>query len=73
MKFKTVFIEFCDNKGYTGQYFYNEITEEYHIVISKGDNNAGAFLKPLEYLELDKDGLNKILDLLDKGFKQKFS
>lgn len=72
MKFGTIFKEFCDINGYTGQYLYNESVDEYQVVITKGDNHAGAYLSPQEYGEVSEEGIQKLLELLDKGFKQKF-
>lgn len=71
MKLSTIFKKNCDNNGYTGKYHYNELTDEFQFVISKGDNNAGAFLAPIEYNQMNEEHLKKLLELLDKGFKQK--
>ncbi len=73
MKYELIFNEFCDSQGYTGNYFYNELSDEFHLVISRGDNNAGAFLKQIEYDEMNEEDLKNLLELLDKGFKQKFA
>lgn len=71
--FEDCFNEFCKNNGYTGRYRWNHINNQFEIIISKGDDNAGAFLTEQEYEELTEKKLQDILDMLHKGFQTKFN
>lgn len=72
MKHENIFNDFCNANGYAGTYVYNEITDEYHVVLSRGKDNAGAFLTPQEYKDMDESNMLDIIKMLDRGFKQKF-
>lgn len=72
MKFNEYFNEFCLEHGYTGKFGLNESSNEYEIVISKGDDNAGAFLSKEELKRLNNQEIKNILELLHKGFVLKF-
>ena len=72
MKHENIFNDFCNANNYTGTYIYNEITDEYQVVLSQGDDNAGAFLTPMEYRDLDESKMLELIEMLDEGFKQKF-
>lgn len=73
MKFKKYFDGFCSNYGYTGSVGYNNDTKEYHIIISKGDNNAGAFMTKTELTEIEKYDIKGLLNFLHRGFVLKFN
>lgn len=73
MKFKKYFNGFCGNYGYTGSMGYNDDTEEYHIIISKGDNNAGAFMTKTELTEMKNYDIEALLNFLHSGFILKFN
>jgi hypothetical protein len=61
---------FCMENGYTGKMTH---AEPYEIVISKGKDNAGAFLTEEEFQELDEEKLTEILIFLDREFREKFN
>lgn len=73
IKHEIIFKKYCQIHGYAGNYTYNEILKQYDIVISKGDNNAGAFLSEKEYQEMSEKQFNDILKMLHTGFKAKFN
>ena len=52
MKFRKYFESFCEQHGYNGDIGYSKDTEDYHIIISRGNDNAGAFMtrKELEIM-----------------------
>jgi len=72
MGFDEIINHFCQEHGYKG-YIKFRNTGTYHVVISKDDNNAGAFLSEEEYRELDAKKLHEILIFLDRGFREKFN
>lgn len=71
MGLEKILQDFCREHGYTYQTGWNG--DQYKIVISKGKDNAGAFLPEEEYKELDEERLKEILILLDRGFKEIFN
>ncbi len=73
MKYEAYFKEFCKKHGYAGKYRYNAETKHYDIIISKGTDNAGAFLTEEEYQEMDDNKLTGILIFLHRGFKEQFN
>ncbi|MDU6263749.1 MAG: hypothetical protein E6600_04535 [Anaerocolumna aminovalerica] len=73
MKYESYFREFCKKHGYAGKYKYNAETKHYDIIISKGTDNAGAFLDEAEYEALTIDELQGTLEMLHEGFKVKFN
>ncbi len=73
MKYEAYFKEFCKKHGYLGKYKYNAETKEYDIIISKGSDNAGAFLAEEEYKDMSENKLNEILIYLHSGFKEQFN
>jgi regulator of sigma D len=72
IKHEVIFKEFCRLHGYSGSYSYNQITNEYEIILTMDDNNAGAALTDDEYLELTERQLGDILTMLHMGFQTKF-
>nr|WP_308742087.1 hypothetical protein [uncultured Anaerocolumna sp.] len=64
---------FCKKHGYTGHLGYNSSTLEYEIILSKGDNNAGAFLSEEELQSMNNQQFHDLLELLHKGFQAKFN
>lgn len=70
--FENYFNDFCKKYGYKGKIDYSKITNEYSIVISKNDNNAGAFLSKEELQLFSNKQLQDLLDFLHNGFKEKF-
>jgi len=72
MKFHDYFKHFCETNGYIGKIDYNMESKEYSIVISKGNNNGGAFLTKQEISSLSNEGIMNLLELLDNGFKVQF-
>jgi hypothetical protein len=73
VKYESYFREFCKKHGYAGKYKYNAETKHYDIIISKGTDNAGAFLDEEEYQTLTMEEFQGTLELLYKGFKTKFN
>ena len=73
MKYEEIFKEFCRIHGYIGKYQCDAETKEYEIIISKGTDNAGAFLTEEEYQEMDDNKLTGILIFLHRGFKEQFN
>jgi len=73
LKYESFFREFCNKHGYTGEYKYNAETNEYDVVISKGSDNAGAFLVEEEYQALTMEESQGTLEILHKGFQAKFN
>lgn len=69
---KTILDEFCNKYNYIGSMGYDKHTNEYKIVISKGNNNAGAFLTKDEMNMLNNNQLIDILDILHKGFCSRY-
>lgn len=51
--------EFCRSCGYVGKIGLNN--DKYEIVISKDENNAGAFLSENEYQETNEEKNQDIL------------
>lgn len=62
---------FCNKHGYTYQCGYNK-KGEYEIIISQGEDNAGAFLSKEEIQGLTVEGLQSLLEVLHCGFKERF-
>ncbi len=73
MGINTYLKDFCDSYGYTGDFGYDEEKKEYHIIISKDDDNAGAFLSKEELQELNYFQLIDLLNILHEGFIKKFN
>ena len=72
MKFDYYFYEFCDKNNYTGRIGYDTVEDEYSIIISKDDNNAGLFLSKEELMELSNQQIKNLLNMLHIGFMDKF-
>ena len=70
--FKDYFNELCKKHGYIGSMGYDKNTDEYHIVISKGDDNAGAFMTKEELKEMNNIQIQNLLEMLHTGFVHKF-
>ena len=73
MKYEAYFRRFCKIHGYIGEYKHNSETDEYDVIISKGGDNAGAFLEKSEYEDLTQGKLRGILKVLHKGFQEEFN
>lgn len=73
MKLRKYFDEFCDKHGYTGDVGYNKENHEYHIIISKDDNNAGAFMTKQELESMNNNEIEALLNILHDGFTIKFA
>lgn len=73
MKFKKYFDDFCDQHGYVGKLGYNKNKDEYQIVISKNDNNAGAFMTREELCQMKNSDIEALLNFLHSGFILKFN
>lgn len=67
------FKSFCDDRNYKGTINYNEGKDEYSIIISSNDNNAGLFLTKKEYESFSYIHFTALIDYLDKQFKHKFN
>lgn len=72
MCFNEYFNEFCSEYGYTGKYGLNETLNEYEIMISKGNDNAAAFLTKAELKRLKNQEIRNLLNFLHQGFELKF-
>lgn len=70
--FRDIIDEFCNRYKYVGSMGYDKETDEYRIIISKGDDNAGAFLTKDEMDTLNNDRLKEILNMLHMGFENNF-
>jgi mRNA deadenylase 3'-5' endonuclease subunit Ccr4 len=73
MSFNEYFHDFCSEHGYTGKFILSKTSEEYEIIISKGDDNAGVFLSRDELKRLNNHEIKSLLEFLHKGFVLKFS
>jgi hypothetical protein len=73
IKHEAIFYNFCTSHGYVGSHSYNQATNEYDIIITKDEGNAGAALTDDEYLELTERQLVDILTMLHTGFKAMFN
>jgi hypothetical protein len=72
LKFKKCFNDFCKANDYTGDIGYNQETKEYHIIISKDDDNAGAFMTREELELMGNVEIESLLRFLYNGFVLKF-
>lgn len=72
MRIEDILKTFCDKYGYTWHFVYNNNTHEYQIILSKGEDNAGAFLNKEELESMSEKELQDLLELLHRGFKVKF-
>jgi hypothetical protein len=73
IKHEIIFNNFCKSHGYSGSYSYNKTTNEYDIILTKDEGNAGAALTEDEYLELTERQIGDILTILHTGFQSKFN
>lgn len=72
MNKENYFKSFCDDHNYERTFSYDEDKNEYSIIISRNDNNAGLFLTKKEFESFSYSQFIALIDYLDKEFKNKF-
>ncbi|WMJ87804.1 hypothetical protein [Anaerocolumna sp. MB42-C2] len=73
MSFNEYFNRFCLEHGYIGKLGLHETSKEYEIIISKGNDNAGAYLTKEELKSMSNQEIRNLLALLHRGFESKFN
>ena len=70
--FKEYFYEFCEKHGYIGNIGFDKDTKEYHLIISKGNDNAGAFMNREELNSMNNSQIQNLINILHTGFIDRF-
>ncbi len=70
--FKEYFYDFCEKHDYIGKIGFDKDTNEYHVIISKDDNNAGAFMSKEELKGMNNLQIQSLIELLHKGFIERY-